>query len=219
MTWKIERIVVGPIQCNCYIISDSETRKAYMIDPGAETPELLKFLQNSKLDLQAVLITHAHIDHIGGIEMVYGKVPVPVYYHSGDQELYQNVEMQARAFGFSSADLQATQPRVGAGSLEHDQTFSLSSDKQIRVIHTPGHTPGSVCFYANDNEPVVFTGDTLFLGSIGRTDLWGGSFEQIISSIKTRLLSLSEEAKVLPGHGPASSIGEEKRTNPFLLQY
>lgn len=219
MTWKIERIVVGPIQCNCYIVSDSTSRKAYIIDPGAESPELLKFLQGSNLEVQGVLITHAHIDHIGGIDMVYHQLTVPVYYHGGDQSLYKNVEMQARAFGFSPTDLQATQPTIGEGSLSHEQTLSVSDDKQIRVIHTPGHTPGSVCFHANGKESTVFTGDTLFQGSIGRTDLWEGSFEQIISSIKTRLLSLPDETKVLPGHGPASSIGEERRTNPFLLEY
>lgn len=219
MSWKIERIVVGPIQCNCYIVSDSMSRKAYIIDPGAESPDLLKFLQSSNLEVQGVLITHAHIDHIGGIDMVYHQLSVPVYYHAGDQSLYKNIDMQARAFGFSPADLQAHQPTVGEGSLAHEQIFSVSEDKQIRVIHTPGHTPGSVCFHANGKESTVFTGDTLFQGSIGRTDLWGGSFEQIISSIKTRLLALPDEVKVLPGHGSASTIGEERRTNPFLLQY
>jgi glyoxylase-like metal-dependent hydrolase (beta-lactamase superfamily II) len=219
MSWKIERVVVGPIQCNCYVLSEPTTRKAYLIDPGAESNELLNFLRDSKLDVQAVLITHSHIDHIGGIDMVHRHSAVPVYYHGADRELYQNVQMQAEAFGFSAKDLEATQPTVGDGTLTDEQVFSVSDEQSIQVIHTPGHTPGSVCFYADGPAATIFTGDTLFLGSIGRTDLWGGSFEQIIRSIKTRLLILSDETKVLPGHGLASTIGDERGSNPFLLHY
>lgn len=189
-----------------------------MIDPGAESRELLAFIQKKKLDLQAVLITHAHIDHIGGIEMLHREIAAPVYYHSGDKFLYENVQMQARLFGVAPEDLQAVQPKAGESSLEDNRIFPFDNG-EVRVIHTPGHTPGSVCFHAIGETSVVFTGDTLFQGSIGRTDLWGGSFERIMESIKSRLLALEDNVQVLPGHGDATTIGTERRQNPFLLQY
>lgn len=215
MTWKIDNVVVGPIQCNCYILSESVSGKAYVIDPGAESKELISFLQKKKINLQAVLITHAHIDHVGGIEMLNREIPAPVYYHSGDQFLYENVAMQAQLFGVAPRDLQAEQPRVGDSALQDRQTFALD-EGEIRVIHTPGHTPGSSCFHAIGEVTALFTGDTLFQGSIGRTDLWGGSFEQIMESIKFKLLSLDDRVPVFPGHGESTTIGDERRQNPFL---
>lgn len=215
MTWKIESVVVGPIQCNCYILSESISGKAYVIDPGAESKELLSFLLKKKINLQAVLITHAHIDHVGGIEMLIREIPAPVYYHSGDRFLYENVAMQAQLFGVAPRDLQAEQPRVGDSTLQDRQTFALN-EGEIRVITTPGHTPGSSCFHAIGEITALFTGDTLFQGSIGRTDLWGGSFEQIIESIKFKLLSLDDRVPVFPGHGESTTIGDERRQNPFL---
>lgn len=215
MTWKIDRVVVGPIQCNCYVISDSVSGQAYMIDPGAESKELLAFLQKRKLSLQAVLITHAHIDHVGGIEMMHREIASPVFYHAGDQFLFENIQMQAQLFGATPRDLQAEQPKTGDASLKDNQTFPFQ-EGEIRVIHTPGHTPGSVCFYAMGERSALFTGDTLFEGSIGRTDLWGGSFEQIIQSIKERLFVLQDSVQVLPGHGDATTIGRERMENPFF---
>ncbi|HEY4491789.1 MAG TPA: MBL fold metallo-hydrolase [Acidobacteriota bacterium] len=215
MSWKVDCIIVGPIQCNCYILWESVVRKAYLIDPGAESEELVSYLQSNGYDLQAVLITHAHIDHVGGIETVHRHFPAPVYYHNGDEFLYRNVLQQAQLFGVLPKDLQASQPKVGEGTLKDEQRFSLE-EQELKVIHTPGHTPGSVCFYADFPQPVLFTGDTLFEGSIGRTDLWGGSFPQIIDSIKTRLMVLEDHVRVLPGHMAATTIGAERRTNPFL---
>ena len=215
MTWKIDNVVVGPIQCNCYILSETVSGKAYVIDPGAESKELISFLQKKKINLQAVLITHAHIDHVGGIEMLNREIPAPVYYHSGDRFLYENVAMQAQLFGVAPRDLQAEQPRVGDSTLQDHQTFALD-EGEIRVIHTPGHTPGSSCFHAIGEVTALFTGDTLFQGSIGRTDLWGGSFEQIMESIKFKLLSLDDRVPVFPGHGESTTIGDERRQNPFL---
>jgi glyoxylase-like metal-dependent hydrolase (beta-lactamase superfamily II) len=215
MAWDIDVVVVGPIQCNCYILSDSITRQAYIIDPGAESKQLLSYLENKKFDLKGVLITHAHLDHVGGIQMLQSSFPVPVFYHSGDQPLYSNLQMQADLFGFSLKDLQASQPIVGEPSLKHAQEFSFSSGS-IQVIHTPGHTPGSVCFHTKGEMRALFTGDTLFEGSIGRTDLWGGSFEQIMDSIRNRLLTLDDDLSVLPGHGAPTTIGEERESNPFL---
>jgi hydroxyacylglutathione hydrolase len=212
---KINIVVVGPIQCNCYILSDETSGKAYLIDPGAESNELIAYLQKKKFELQAILITHAHVDHIGGIESIHAEFPAPVYYHSGDQFLYENIEMQTRLFGATPAQLMSTQPKVGEGSLQPGQEFPFQQGK-LRVIHTPGHTPGSVCFHADCDEQLVFTGDTLFAGSIGRTDLWGGNYDQIIESIRARLLVLHDDVMVLPGHGPETTIGEERQMNPFL---
>ncbi len=215
MSWNIDCVVVGPIQCNCYVIVEEQSRKAYLIDPGAESKELMQHLAKRKLDLQAILITHAHIDHVGGIEEVIGKFPVKAYYHQGDSFLYQNLAMQAELFGVTPAHLMAAQPASGEAALQHDREFPLDGGR-IRVIHTPGHTPGSVCFHASGDGSLLFSGDTLFAGSIGRTDLWGGDFDQIIDSIKARLLTLDEATQVYPGHGPATTIGEERRDNPFL---
>ena len=215
MTWEIDCVVVGPIQCNCYILSDSITRQAYLIDPGAESKQLLSFLDKKKFDLKAALITHAHLDHVGGIQTLQSSFPLPVFYHAGDQPLYTNLEMQASLFGFSLSQLQASQPTVGESSLQHEQEFPFSSGA-LQVIHTPGHTPGSVCFHAKGEMQALFTGDTLFEGSIGRTDLWGGSFEQIMDSIRNRLLTLDDDLSVLPGHGASTTIGEERENNPFL---
>lgn len=215
MSWKVDSIVVGPIQCNCYVLSDETSGKAFLIDPGAESPDLIAYLERKRLDIQAILITHAHIDHIGGIEAVHAQSSAPVYYHAGDQFLYQDVMMQAQLFGVTPPQLMAKQPRVGEGSLRADQEFAFNGGK-VRVIHTPGHTPGSVCFHAFGQESVLFTGDTLFAGSIGRTDLWGGDYDQIIESIRGRLLVLEDSVMVLPGHGPETTIGEERRSNPFL---
>jgi hydroxyacylglutathione hydrolase len=215
MSWEIDCVVVGPIQCNCYIISDSVSKQAYVIDPGAESKELLSYLEKKHFDLKALLITHAHLDHVGGIEMIHASIKVPIYYHSGDRPLYENLKMQADLFGFSLRELQASQPTVGEPTLEHNQKFPFASGS-MNVIHTPGHTPGSVCFHAEGEQSVLFTGDTLFEGSIGRTDLWGGSFEQIIDSIQSRLMTLDERLQVLPGHGDSTTIGEERLNNPFL---
>ena len=216
MSWKVDCVVVGPIQCNSYILWESVSRKAYLIDPGAESEDLLSYLKRNNYQLEAVLITHAHIDHVGGIEMVHREFPAPVLYHSGDEYLYRNLLQQAQIFGVQPRDLQASQPKVGEATLNDGQTLPLDGG-EVRVLHTPGHTPGSVCFYAELPDPVVFTGDTLFQGSIGRTDLWGGSFPRIMDSIKNRLMVLEDRAHVLPGHMSATTIGTERRTNPFLL--
>ena len=217
MGWRIDCVVVGPIHCNCYILSESISNKAYLIDPGAESKELMTYLSRRNFDLQAVLITHGHIDHIGGIEMLCQEFPTPVYFHPGDKPLFDDVAAQARLFGLQPPALLAKQPKTGTGSLQHNQSFAFEGG-EVKVIHTPGHTPGSVCFYATGTDEVVFTGDTLFTGSIGRTDLWGGSFEQIIPSIKERLMTLDDNVKVLPGHGDDSTIGTERRHNPFLQE-
>jgi hydroxyacylglutathione hydrolase len=215
MAWKLDVVVVGPIQCNCYILTESVSGKAFLIDPGAESKQLFSYIEKRRLDLQSILITHAHIDHVGGIESLQAVTSAPVYYHKGDGFLYQDLKMQAQFFGVTPAQLMATQPSVGEDSLLDQQEFAFENCR-IRVVHTPGHTPGSVCFHASGEEDLIFTGDTLFAGSIGRTDLWGGNYEQIIDSIQSKLMTLPDSVMVLPGHGPDTTIGDERRSNPFL---
>jgi hydroxyacylglutathione hydrolase len=215
MGWKIDVVVVGPIQCNCYILSDEASGKAFLIDPGAESNELIEYLKKKKFELQAVLITHAHIDHVGGIEAVQVVSNAPVYYHAGDKFLYENLSIQADHFKVTPAQLMATQPSVGEASLQDDQEFAFNGGS-VKAIHTPGHTPGSICFLAAGEESLLFSGDTLFAGSIGRTDLWGGNFDQLIDSIHSKLMVLDDSIMVLPGHGPDSTIGDERDSNPFL---
>ncbi|HSP07555.1 MAG TPA: MBL fold metallo-hydrolase [Acidobacteriota bacterium] len=218
MAREIVRVIVGPIQCNCYIVSDAVSRQAYLIDPGAETRDLMVYLRNSKLELQGILITHGHLDHVGGIEMVLATYQAPVYYHAADMPLYLHLDVQAESMGFQLKDLEARQPAVGEPTLQEHREFDFSAGK-VQVLHTPGHTPGSVCFYSEGEESIVFSGDTLFAGSIGRTDLWGGSFPQIMDSIRTRLLKLPDHVRVLPGHGDFTTIGNERTTNPFIRGY
>jgi hydroxyacylglutathione hydrolase len=215
MSWRIDCVVVGPIQCNCYILSDSISSQAYLIDPGAESEDLMTFLRARRFQLQGILITHAHIDHIGGIEQIRQEMSVPVYLHDADRFLFEDVTMQAQMFGVRPQDLEAVQPHSADMKIEHQQIFRISGG-EVRAIHTPGHTPGSVCFHAIGENELVFTGDTLFEGSIGRTDLWGGSYEQIMISIRDRLMNLADRIQVLPGHGAPTTIGNERRTNPFL---
>lgn len=215
MSWKIDCVVVGPIQCNCYILSESISGQAYLIDPGAESRELVSYLQKKKYDLKAMLITHAHIDHVGGVQTLHEQLSVPAYYHNGDMVLYRDLAMQAQWFGATPEMVQARQPEAGEATLSDNQVFPIQGG-EIRVIHTPGHTPGSVCFHASGEETLLFTGDTLFDGSIGRTDLWGGNFDQIIASIKTRILTLDDEVDMFPGHGEPTTVGKERETNPFL---
>jgi hydroxyacylglutathione hydrolase len=218
MSWNIEGLVVGPIQCNCYILSESVSRKAYVIDPGAESSDILNHLQQHRLDVQAILLTHCHIDHVGGVEMLDSKLSVPIYFHQGDEFLYKNLAVQAAMFGAQPADLNARQPLKDGLRLAEDQIFPVDGGS-IRVIHTPGHTPGSVCFHAMGPDNVVFTGDTLFQASIGRTDLWGGSYDAILDSIKQKLMALDDSVKVFPGHGLSTTIGIERDSNPFILGY
>ena len=207
---KIESFPVGLLQCNCSIIACSETKQALIVDPGGDAPKILDYLKQHDLTARYLIHTHAHFDHVGATKAVHEATGAEILLHPDDLFLYDDVQMQGRMFGMS---LEATRPIDRP--LEDEMRLDFGQHQSL-VLHTPGHTPGSVCFHLNDSESYLFTGDTLFQGSIGRTDLWGGSHETLIKSIRQRLLPLDDSTRIYPGHGPQTSIWQEKKRNPFL---
>jgi len=206
----IESFPVGPLQCNCSIIACPETKEAAVIDPGGDPQKILELIERYGLKVKYLLHTHAHFDHILGSRAMKEATGAQICLHKGDQWLYDNVAKQGSLFGF-----QIDKPLAVDRYLNDEEEVQFGTLK-TSVIHTPGHTPGSLCFSLADKESLLFAGDTLFHRSIGRTDLWGGSFEQIIDSIAQRLFRLDDSTRVIPGHGPDTDIWSEKKENPFL---
>jgi hydroxyacylglutathione hydrolase len=208
-----EVIPVGMLQCNCYILGDEATGEAVVIDPGDDIERVQQVLERHRLKPKYILATHAHIDHVGGIEKLARVSGAAVMMHREDLPLYESMAMQAAFLGMRPP-----------GTVEVDQ-FLREGDRvcwashALEVLHTPGHSPGSVSLYMPGDEHRIFSGDTLFQASIGRTDLWGGSYEELLRSIEDKLLAFSDQTAVFPGHGAATSIGEERRLNPFLRQF
>jgi len=204
-----EILPVGPLQCNCSIIGDETTREAMVIDPGDDIGEVLALLQKHNLQVKQIVITHAHIDHVGGAMKLRLATGAPILINENDYALLKMLDVQAAWLGMQNpgkveiANSLAESDKVQAGALI------------ANVIHTPGHTEGSICLYFPKEQKLI-AGDTLFAGSIGRTDLPGGSFDKIIRSLHGKLLVLPDETVVVPGHGPLTSIGEERQSNPFL---
>ena len=207
-----ERLVVGPLQCNCFVIGCGQTHEAFIIDPGDEAERILEVLNRHQLRAVGILHTHAHFDHVGATKSLKEATNASVCFHPDDRDLYQNLSLQAAMFG-----LKAPEPTEVEHWLKDGEVMEAGSIA-AQVIHTPGHSPGSACFLLPVPKKLL-SGDTLFAGSIGRTDLWGGSHEQIMQSIRTRLLTLPDETEVYPGHGPPTTIEEEKRNNPFLQSF
>ncbi len=204
----LETLAVGPFQSNVFILGNEETREAIVIDPGDDIPDVLGILKKNDLKLNRILLTHGHIDHVSGVKELKDATGAAVFLHKEDIFLYEQLPTQASFFGTTANDI------IKIDTILEDGMEIGAGDLKCRVIHTPGHTPGSVSFYFPSG--IVFTGDTLFRWSIGRTDLWGSSHEELMSSIKEKLFKLDEKTKVYPGHGPATTIGVEKRDNPFL---
>jgi hydroxyacylglutathione hydrolase len=205
----LETFSVGPLQCNCTILGDEESREAIIVDPGDEIGRIHRRLTELGLTLKQILVTHAHIDHVGGALKLNALTDAPIYLNEADLPLLQMMSTQASWLGIETPE--TAPPDEG---LVDGRQVGLES-YPAQVIHTPGHTQGSVCLHFAPMK-MVLAGDTLFAGSIGRTDLPGGDFEQIIDSIQSRLLSLPDETRIIPGHGPATTIGSERRMNPFL---
>lgn len=205
----IETFPVGALACNCTIMGDEEKLEAIVIDPGDEVSRIEKRLQKHGLKLKQILVTHAHLDHVGGALKLKKLTGAPIYMNEADLPLLETLEMQAAWLGMTPPE-----PVKPDAPLADGQIVGLEACPG-QILHTPGHTQGSVCLHFAPFTLLV-AGDTLFAGSIGRTDLPGGDFRQIIDSIHTRLLTLPEETKVLPGHGPLTSIGEERENNPYL---
>jgi hydroxyacylglutathione hydrolase len=205
----LETFPVGPLRCNCSILGDELTHEAVVVDPGDNLPEILSRLQKHGLTLRQIIVTHAHIDHVGGAALLKKVTGAPVFLNKNDLELLGAMEMQAGWLGVPTPEV--APPDASAD----DRTTIGLAALPAEVIHTPGHTPGSICLLFS-GQNLLLAGDTLFAGSIGRTDLPGGDGRQILRSLRDRLLVLPDTTRVLPGHGPETTIGEERQSNPFL---
>ena len=205
-----EILPVGMLACNCSIVGDEESGEAIVIDPGDEIDRVQEVLTRHKLRPKYIVATHAHIDHVGGFAELKRATGAAVLMHAGDLPLYQNLALQAEWLGVLPPGIASVDQFLKEGD-----TLRIGSHV-FEVLHTPGHSPGSLSLHLPGAQEKLFSGDTLFQGSIGRTDLWGGSYEQILRSIHERLLVFPDETPVFPGHGPATVIGEERETNPFL---
>lgn len=207
----LETFPVGPLGCNCSILIDPASRAALVVDPGGDFEVIRGKLEAAKATVAAIVHTHTHIDHVGATAPLQRWSGASARIHEGDRFLYDLLPVQAALLGIPMPEVCDL-----AGDLV-DEGVVKAGSIELSVMHTPGHTPGSVSFVVKTKEgPVAFTGDTLFRRGIGRTDLWGGDSGAILRSLQQRLMTLDEGTVVIAGHGPATSIGEEKRANPFL---
>ena len=204
-----ETIVVGELGVNCFILADSETKEGVVVDPGADGERILASLKSTGVKPLYILNTHGHFDHIGANRMVSEATGAKLMINSGDEPFLTRASQSARMYGLSAENSPAP-----AASLSEGDIIRFGSH-EIRVIHTPGHSPGGCCLYMQ-KEGILISGDTLFAESIGRTDLPGGSQSELVGNIRKKLLVLPDETRVFPGHGPSSTIGHEKKYNPYL---
>jgi hydroxyacylglutathione hydrolase len=201
---------VGPLHCNCSILGDETTHEAMVIDPGDDIEDVVAILRQYKLQVKQIVITHAHIDHVGGAMKLRALTGAPILLNQNDYALLKMLDVQATWIGVAPPGDVAIEASIADG--ESLEAGSLKAN----VMHTPGHTEGSVCLYF-PAEKLLIAGDTLFARSIGRTDLPGGSFEKIMRSLRDRVMTLPDDTVVIPGHGPRTTIGEEREENPFLV--
>ncbi|OAG26858.1 MBL fold metallo-hydrolase [Thermodesulfatator autotrophicus] len=213
---KIDVLTVGPLAVRCYLLICEETREAAIVDPGGDEGRILQKIKELELNPKYILATHGHGDHVSGAWWLRKKLNIPVAMHEADDEFFRH-PMAAQVFaawGF--------EPNEPADILLKDGSIiQVGTTISLQTIHTPGHSPGSVCFY--DGQEYLFTGDTLFVGAVGRTDLPGGDFEELIRSLREKILPLPDETIICPGHDygekPFSTLGEEKNTNPYIVEF
>jgi hydroxyacylglutathione hydrolase len=209
----LETLPVGPLQCNCSILGDERSHEAIVVDPGDDIPRILAILAKHNLIVKQIVITHAHIDHIAGAHRLKQITGAPVLVNQNDLSQSKIMDEQAAWLGVPTPTVHTPDDSLDDGKL-----ISIGSGETAvtgSILHTPGHTQGSVCLYL-PSQSLLLAGDTLFAGSIGRTDFPGGNTQQLLRSIHDRLLTLPDETIVIPGHGPATRIGDERADNPFL---
>jgi len=207
----LETFPTGPLGCNCSIVVDPAGKEAVVIDPGGDFPVIRAAVEKAGARVVAIVHTHAHVDHVGATAELQRWASAPARIHEADRPLYEMLPVQAALAGIPMPEVAEL-----AGDLADGVTLSAGA-VELAVLHTPGHTPGSVTFLVASKEgAVAFTGDTLFRRSVGRTDLWGGDAGALMLSLRRKLLALDESTTVVPGHGPRTTLGEEKRANPFL---
>ncbi|MGD0211043.1 MAG: MBL fold metallo-hydrolase [Desulfomonilia bacterium] len=206
----LNTVVVTEFMTNCFILGDEQTHQAIVIDPGGEADKILRQIDSMGLTVMAVVNTHAHVDHIGAIRQIKDVTGAQIMMHEAELPLLQAASRMGRLFG-----IRIEQPPDPDRFLSEGEVISLGDGISLSVLDTPGHSPGGISLVTSDKK-LCFAGDTLFAGSIGRTDLPGGDYHMLIASIKTKLLPLGDDMKVLPGHGPATTLGAERRYNPFL---
>ena len=205
----VEMVTVGPFQENCYVIGDEESRTGALIDPGDEAPRIALTVERLGLEISQIIVTHAHVDHVRAIAPLVDEYMCPVLMHEEAEAMLKTVPQQALMMGIRFGKVPQVDRHVADDEVLEVGPFRL------RSLYTPGHAPGHLAFYAED-EGIVFSGDALFAGSVGRVDLMGGSMEVLMRSISDKLLPLPDETRVLSGHGPETTIGRERMTNPFL---
>jgi len=210
----VETLPVGLLQCNCTVLACESSKEAIVVDPGGDVDKIVEILEHYELSVRAIVHTHAHIDHVMGTKELKQRVGGEIMLHPGDQFLYDNLQMQGMFLGMNVQD--GTLPLDA--ELDHEKSLSFG-DECCLVLHTPGHSPGSVCFQLTrgQEEQILISGDTLFRRGVGRTDLWGGSLPTMMDSLRERILTLDDDTRVIPGHGPETHIGDERRKNPFLV--
>ena len=205
----LEMLTVSPFQENCYIIGDEQSGVGAVVDPGDEAARIALAVEQTDLDIASIIITHAHIDHVGAVAALVDEYACPVLMHAEAEPMLKQLPTQAMMMGLKFGKVPAVDHYIG------DEEVLEVGDLKLRSLYTPGHAPGHLAFYIED-QGLVLSGDALFAGSVGRADLPGGSMEVLMRSIEERLLTLPDETRVFPGHGPQTEIGNERTSNPFL---
>ena len=205
----LEKLTVGPFQENCYVVGDEKAGVGAIIDPGDEAARIAMAVEKTGLDIKSIIVTHAHIDHVGAVAVLTDEYACPVLMHEESEPLLEGLPTQAMMMGIRFGKV------PGVDRYVEDEEIVEVGDLRLRSLYTPGHAPGHLAFYLRD-EGLVLSGDALFAGSVGRVDLPGGSMEVLMRSIEERLLTLPEETEVYPGHGPWTTVGNERASNPFL---